>query len=126
MEENKNYVQEFEQMNENLLQLTAELSKIGNNTTEMKGDIQLILGYIAQIRFASQELVKNTAFANALSFLHDQTLLGDNAIMDMKEIQTYYKSIRDEIFIEYNEEYKARLAAQAQEEEQLKKENEDG
>ena len=46
--------------------------------------------------------------------------------MDMKEIQTYYKSIRDEIFIEYNEEYKARLAAQAQEEEQLKKENEDG
>lgn len=126
MEENKNYSQEFGQMNENLSQLTAEVSKIGNNTTEMKGDIQLILGYIAQIRFVSQEIVKNTAFANALSFLHDQTLLGDNAIMDMEEIQTYYKSIRDEIFIEYNEEYKARLAAQAQEEEQLEEENEDG
>ena len=126
MEENKNYSQEFGQMNENLSRLTAEVSKIGNNTTEMKGDIQLILGYIAQIRFVSQEIVKNTAFANALSFLHDQTLLGDNAIMDMEEIQTYYKSIRDEIFIEYNEEYKARLAAQAQEEERLKEENKDG
>jgi hypothetical protein len=99
--------EDIKQLNENLNNIVVALSEISNNTFTMKNDLQLILGYLAQIRFAEQELVKNTAFANALDFLEAQYNSSDS-IMNIEEVKKYYTSIRNEIFIEYNEDYKAR------------------
>lgn len=103
-------------LNKHLQEISAELANMNAGNATMRGDIQLILGYISQIRFAETENVKNSAFANALNFLDAQYNSSDS-IMGIEEIKKYYEGIRNEIFIEYNEDFKSRLKTQEEGEE---------
>lgn len=94
-----------------LIDIARTLDKIAQDNNEIGQDIHLMLGYMSQMKFTEAELVKNIAFHNALIFLDSQYNSSDS-IMGIEEIKKYYEGIRNEIFIEYNQEYKERLKAQ--------------
>lgn len=94
-----------------LVDISKTLDKIAQDNNEIGQEIHLILGYMSQMKFAEEELVKSIAFYNALTFLDSQYNSSDS-IMGIEEIKKYYEGIRNEIFIEYNQEYQERLKAQ--------------
>lgn len=102
---------ELSNLNNNLERIATALEKSNDLANQNKVNMEIMLTYLSQIMLAEQEINKNTAFANALKFLENQYNSSD-AIMSIEEIKEYYTSIRNEIFIAYNEEYKAQLEAQ--------------
>lgn len=102
---------ELNNLNNNLERIATALEESNDLAKHNKVNMEIMLTYLSQIMLAEQEINKNTAFANALKFLENQYNSSD-AIMSIEEIKEYYTSIRNEIFIAYNEEYKAQLEAQ--------------
>ena len=98
-------------LNNNLRRIAIALEESNDLAKQNKVNMEIMLTYLSQIMLAEQEINKNIAFNNALLFLDSQYNSSD-AIMSVEETKQYYKSIRNEIFIAYNEEYKAQLDAQ--------------
>ena len=102
---------ELDNLNNNLERIATALEESNDLAKQNKVNIEIMLTYLSQIMISEQEINKNMAFYDALLFLDSQYNSSD-AIMSVEETKQYYKSIRNEIFIAYNEEYKAQLDAQ--------------
>ena len=95
-------------LNNNLERIATALEESNDLAKQNKVNIEIMLTYLSQIMLAEQEINKNIAFGNALKFLDSQYNSSDK-IMNIDEIQKYYIGIRNEIFIDYNEEYKKQI-----------------
>jgi len=99
---------ELNNLNNNLERIATALEESNDLAKQNKVNMEIMLTYLSQIMISEQEINKNTAFANALKFLESQYNSSDK-IMNIDEIQEYYTAIRNEIFIQYNEEYKKQI-----------------
>ena len=99
---------ELNNLNNNLERIATALEESNDLAKQNKVNIEIMLTYLSQIMISEQEINRNTAFANALKFLESQYNSSDK-IMNIDEIQKYYTAIRNEIFIQYNEEYKKQI-----------------